>query len=253
VGRVKNLMLYVSQSKSFDEETSALIKIQIDNSIEMDWAVQDILLFTNFDYEYNGVYSISVPDHLFYELDPSSNKVRVLLHLLKNNVLDEDELYWYHDFDAYENSSVKKVESELDGFDFALCPYLYKDEWQLGSFFFRASAVDIFEHLHNRIVARNKGFRADEKEFLNMVRYGEIDSNRYKVLNITYNITMRYTAFTYPKANKPLKILHFHPYYYDNRLPDPVLDNFMYGKSKRLKTPLMSERLIRMFQGHGIT
>lgn len=248
---MKNLLLYINIFGKFDDETSVLVKIQIDNSFDLGWEKEDILLFTNFEFEYRGVKAVVIPTYVRCELDATSNKVPIIIYLIRNKLLQDDELYWYHDFDAYENSKIVEAELEMGDYDLALCSYLYKNEWQLGSFFFKTSALDIFEDLNNRIIKRNRGFRADEKEFWDIVNDHVFDG-RWKELNVTYNITMRYTYFTYHKADKPLRVLHFHPYYYDTRLPDPLLDNFMYGKSRRLRMPLMSERLISIFHQQGV-
>lgn len=52
---MKNLLIYTNADKEFSEENKTLVKIHIDNSLELGWDRKDILLYTNFPYEYNGV------------------------------------------------------------------------------------------------------------------------------------------------------------------------------------------------------
>ncbi|KKM16173.1 hypothetical protein LCGC14_1688480, partial [marine sediment metagenome] len=62
---MKNLMVYILSNENkwtnIENPTDlsplliAYIKAQIDNSIELKWNVNDIILATNFDFEYRGV------------------------------------------------------------------------------------------------------------------------------------------------------------------------------------------------------
>jgi len=245
---MKNLLIYTSTKKEFSEENKTLTKIQIDNSLDLGWSKEDLLLFTNFDYEYNGVKSMIVPD--LYHADPTANKIPVIVYLMENGLLEEDEIYWYHDFDAYQNDIITEEELKLVT-DFGLCTYGYKKEWNLGGFFFRLGAYPIFKKLNNALFQSKFSTRTDEKYFMSLVKHGMIDRDTFQELNITYNITMRYAHDNYARAVKPLRVLHFHPWYIDERLHDTTLNIFMYGKNK-LKIPYMSERLIKVFNNHNI-
>jgi len=99
---MKNLLIYTNPSKEFSEENKTLVKIHIDNSFDLGWKKEDILLYTNFKYSFNGISAIQVPDNLHLKWDKSSNKILVIDYLLKKRLLNQD-LYWYHDFDAYQN------------------------------------------------------------------------------------------------------------------------------------------------------
>lgn len=54
---MKNLLIYIHPDRkfvgeSFSSETDVLPKIQIENSLKLGWKKEDILLVTNFPYEY---------------------------------------------------------------------------------------------------------------------------------------------------------------------------------------------------------
>ncbi len=68
----------------------------------------------------------------------------------------------------------------------------------------------------------------------------------FKKLNITYNFGMRKIGHNYKIADKPLRVVHFHP----QSRGREVLDSFMYGKNK-LGFPLMNSRLIMLFKKYG--
>ena len=79
---------------------------------------------------------------------------------------------------------------------------------------------------------------------------------RIKKLNITYNLATRKRDISacYEMADKPLKVLHFHPF--DKGLLDKEEGNNMavcvYGKN-RMNKVLVTERLIKIFNKHGIS
>lgn len=47
---MKNLLIYVNPRKDWDDETRKLIKLQVDNSLDLGWSSRDIILATNFPY-----------------------------------------------------------------------------------------------------------------------------------------------------------------------------------------------------------
>ena len=243
---MKNLLIYTRDDGRFGKEAGRLAKLQIDNSLDIGWKPEDILLFTNFVFEYNGVKSTVIPN-LCYAPD-RTNKIPVIVYLLKNKMLFDD-LYWYHDFDAYENDAIRESELELGARDLAFTSYGYKPQWNCGSFFFKPSAEDFFIFWNNFITPRN---RADEKALTDITRGKLLSRKRYKRLNITYNFGQRGPKFSYDEATKPLKVLHFHPYYIFYKEAKNNLEIFMYGKNPQ-GIPMMSERLIKIFQKHGIT
>jgi hypothetical protein len=248
---MKNLLIYTSPQQKFSEEVETLAKIQIENSLELGWEIEDMVLVTNFSYEYMGVKAHVISRKIFYNLDMVSDKMLVILLLLRNKFFDDRELYWYHDFDAYQLNKFTEEELGLDGKDMGLTSYGYKPEWNCGGFFFRTSAEDIFRLLVDKMLQRTKRGRADEQELRKLTSSGAIDNNRYKKMNVTYNFTQKCIMSNYKRADKPLRVLHFHPDHYDETLYDTTLNMFMYG-SNRLHMPLMDERLIKIFNKYEI-
>lgn len=248
---MKNILIYTGPNKKFSDEDLILAKIQIDNSLDLGWKREDILLFTDFPFEYNGVKAVVLPDGLYYDFDLKANKVPVIGYLLNQEVIDPEELVWCHDFDAYENFRINESELGLTNFDLGLTHYTYKPEWQGASFFFKESAKDILELLDKTTRSRPYSSRNNEKTLTHLISNHAIDEKRYKRLDVTYNIMKKYLNIIYPQASKPLKVLHFRPSDKDPSLPETTLNIFMYGKNG-LKIPLMSDRLIRIFHQHGI-
>lgn len=230
---MKAIMVYTSPLHRFDEETKVLVRLQIDNHKLYDW--EDVLLFTNFEYEYGGVKATVVPD-LWVDWDKESNKMLVINYLLYNKLISGE--FWYHDFDAYQNNPFDLILTK----DLSIATYTYKDEWNCGSFFFKDTASDIFNTLSIRIFDRVRP-RADEKVLTKLTNNENIKDERYEKLNGTYNLTKRFVNNVLPKCDKPIKILHFHPYDSDYQTKQPNLEVF---------TPLMSDNLKELFNKYGI-
>lgn len=252
---MKNLLIYTGPQKKFGDEDRILAKIQIDNSFDLGWKKEDILLVTNFDYEYNGVKSFVIEKDVYYPFDIAASKLPVLIYLIRKQILATKELYWCHDFDAYENYPINESELELENFDVGLTHYFYKPQWQFSSVFFKTAALDIFELIDKTTREKPHLSRNNEKTLTKLMQKNAIANKRYKKLNVTYNFTKRYIPIVYQEASKPLKVLHFRPS--DTREKDPLLQAtstiamFMH-KENRLKIPLMSDRLIKIFNYHGI-
>lgn len=246
---MKNFLCYTNPAQEFSEENKTLVKIHIDNSLDLGWKKEDILLYTNFPYQYNGVEAIPIPGTLDVHWDRTSNKILVINYLLSIGFLDED-LYFYHDFDAYQNEAITEAELGLEGYDIGLTGYGYKNQVNGGSFFFRETSTELFTHWAKRLqdICRT---RADEKTMTDMTRSGEMNTWKWKMLNITYNFGQRGPKLCYEQASKPLKVLHFHPYYKFYPKDDTNINVFMHGKNK-YGIPMMSQRLIEVFKHHGI-
>lgn len=244
---MRQVLVYTNPEAQFNEENQTLVKLHIDNSLELGWKREDILLFTNFKYEHNGVKSQLVDGSTHVEWDKTSNKVPVIRDLLKQGL--PKGLYWYHDFDAYQNEVITEQELGLDDYDIGLTGYGYKPQVNGGSFFFRENTYDFFEYWCKRFsqIVRT---RADEKTLTDMTRDGKMNDWKWKMLNITYNFGQRCPNLCYEQADKPLKVLHFHPHYEFYTYHGHKNIEIMRGDNKH-KIPMISERLSKIFTKYG--
>ncbi len=243
---MKNLLIYINPN-GFDEEHDILVKIQIDNSLELGWKKEDILLVTNFEYEYNGIKSMVVDGINFCYFRPLSTKTVTVAYLLEKGMINKGELYWVHDFDAYQLEPITEEEIGLDEEEMqaGFMDYGWSTKWCLGSYFFKDSAKNIFKSIKDTIYQYKI---EDERALVALTRKNINNINDwYKKLNITYGFGMRNVASNYEKAIKPLKVIHFHPWHRGVK----TLDIFMYGKNE-MKIPLMTDRLIKIFNKYGI-
>ncbi len=240
--KMKNLSVYLTPAKKYSEEADASIKIWIDNSLDLGWKKEDIIFINNFPYEYNGIKSVVIDEASFCPFRPGSSKTCAIADLLQQGFMEKD-IYWVHDPDAYQLNPIIKSELKLDK-DVGFTTYGWSPKWNLGSFFLKDSAKDIFKWIKDTIYEiQNEDERALVK--LTHENFNGIN-DRIKTMNITYQIGQRQIPVNYKLATKPLKVLHFRPH-------NKGLDNlatFMYGKND-LGFPLMNERLIKIFHYHG--
>lgn len=246
---MKLVFTNVNPHRRFNREKEVLIKLQLDNCFEMGWKPEDIILATNFDYEYKGVKSTIVGDENYCGLDDKRYAFKVSTHILtisylfSQNFFQDNELYWYHDIDAYQQEIITEDELGLESVDLGLTDYGWNTKWNLGCFWFKKSAGDVITLLRDTIVGEKI---PDERAMRMLVNEGRIDKKRYKKLNITYNFGMRHIKTMWDMADKPLKMVHFHPCYFDKDIPDTTMNMFRYGKNPTGK-PLMNDRLIALF------
>ena len=239
---MKNLLVYIRFDHDFAGDCKLSSKIQIDNSLDLGWKKDDIVVVTNFPWKYNGVKAVVVGDEHWYDKRPRSIKTAVIPFLIDEGIIEKRKIYWNHDFDAYQLNPFDESKLGLVGFDAGLTDYGWKERWCLGSYFVKSTAKDIFD-LARPIIYQDI---EDETAMMELTQNPDI-AKRCKRLNVTYNFGMRNIELNFAKAKKPLKALHFHPY---DRGTLP-LDVFMRGKNG-LNKPLMNKRLIKIFKSHGI-
>lgn len=242
---MKNLLIYAHPDKKFDDDTKDLAKIQIDNILDLGWKIEDIVLLTNFPWEYRGIKAIVGQDSLYYSFDPTLAKIAGIVFLLQQGLVG-DEIYFCHDFDHYQTVSLTEdeIEKEMEGKDLAITDYGRVPRWHLSCIFFKKSAKDIFELLlENTIKLQNHN--QEDTMFLLTENNTNGIRGRIKKLNISYNFWGGNIRSTYEMAEKPIKGVHFQPVHRDR------LDFFMYGKNKIGKV-LIDERLIKLFNKYGV-
>ena len=84
---MKNLLIYINPSKDFEGEEKTTVKIQIDNSLDLGWKKEDIMLVTNFPYEYNDVRSLVIGDDAYCHYFPRCSKWPAIIKLFENKLI----------------------------------------------------------------------------------------------------------------------------------------------------------------------
>ena len=240
---MKQLLTYVSPDKEFNEEHKMLVKIQIDNSLSLGWKPEDILLLTNFPYEYNGVSSIVIGDEHYCTHHWTATKVYVIVEAFRRGLITE--LTWYHDFDCYQLSPFTEIEEDLGDADMGLAQYGRMPRLCSASMFIRPGAKSFFETVkkdseHNKY--------NEEYSIMRMCLYKENTKSRPRRFNIrkidiSYALHRHNFNHVYVRAKKPIMAVHFHP------TPDKY-DIFVRGNNKANKV-IIEDRLVKIFNKHG--
>jgi hypothetical protein len=237
---MKNLLTYISPSKDLNDEHKMAVKIQIDNSLELGWKSEDIILATNFPYEYKGVKSIVIGDENYCAYHWPATKIYVIVELFRKGLI-ADDLHWYHDFDCFQLNSFIDIESDLGLADMGLTNYGRMPRLCSASMFFKQTAGDIFERL-KEFIDENK--MDEEHGIMKLINSGEnIFKDRVKKLNITYAFHKFNFNHCYARADKPIKAVHFH-------LTPDKYDFYVKGNNS-LNMVVVPENLIKIFNQHG--
>ena len=199
---MKNILIYISPYKKFLDdgwgEVDKLVKIQIDNSLSLGWQREDILLVTNFDYEYNGIKALVIGDENYCDFSPTASKINSIITLFDLGLI-KDGIYWFHDLDAFQLTGIteSEVEQELGDADMGITDYglttmnkLRNLRWSTGTIFFKKGSKDIFDNWREEIYR----YQANEEiillEILKKKRNQSL-IERIKRMNITYNLATR--------------------------------------------------------------
>lgn len=252
---MKNLLIYISPTGSFNNpglniinDASLLIGVQIENSLALGWKPKDILLYTNFAYKYKKVKAKVLENVKYVAQFPQISKINAIIKLFEKGLIKKNELYWFHDLDAFQLEPITESELELGGFDMGLTDYGRMPRWSTGSIFIKKSSKDIFYRI--RSVAYKE--KTDEERALTKITDEEENMrNRIKKVNKSYNFTAFNLRGCYKIAIKPIRVAHFHPLAEIRDLGIIKSLDFFKGENK-IFTPLITERLVKIFKRHKI-
>lgn len=252
---MKNLLIYISPTKSFNNPRQDLVndadisvKVQIENSMELGWRKEDIMLITNFDFEYAGVTATVLPDVPFFERKPQASKINATIKLFENGIIKRGEMYWFHDLDTFQLCTIAELEIDLATYDMALTDYGRSSRWSTGVIYFKKGAKDIFYSIRDVMYRKN----IDEERALTLLtRTNKEIARRVKKINKSYNFVPRSLRRVYAKATKPIKALHFHPL--GEVSPRDKRKSFYFFKGENeLGIQFIPTRLLKLFKFHRI-
>ncbi len=223
---MKNLLIYIGPEPKFSPEHEILNKIQIDNSLISGWKPEDILLVTDFPYEYRGVQSYVVNGEYDVFDGNRSSKVPVINQLFADGMIKDGETYWFHDHDAFQLEPMDVGVNVA-----AFTDHGWKETWNAGSFFFDSWAQKLFLQIFDSMVERN----TNEQDALTYL--WDTGAVGKKLVNITYNLGIYHLKSNIAKADKPLMVAHFHPHK---------------PRHLNLFRSILPERLLTIFNNYGI-
>ncbi len=223
------------------DKTIRFIKAQIDNSLELNWKPEDIILATNFDFEYKGVKSYILEKTCNYS--QFFNKEYAIYELLDKGIIKDTNLF-YHDLDAFQ-----LTEFEFPKFngDWGTCVYPKSDghSCQCGVMYIKPSALDIFKQMVDIMEVNGFTSSNDEVVIRGFVKQSPEFGHRVSVLDTSWNVGMSDFKERYNGAIQPLKVVHFHP---DDR---NQYDTMVEGKNE-LNVKIVNDRLLSIIKRHDL-
>ncbi len=240
---MKQLLTYISPEKDFNQEHQMLVKIQIDNSLSLGWKPEDIILATNFDYEFHGVRSLVLGDDLYCQYMWTATKIFVIDYLLSHGKIEE--LTWYHDFDCYQLAPLTDIEVDMGDSDLGLAQYGRMPRLCSASMFFKPTAENFIAAVKKEIVDKKYN---EEYAIMRICGYDEATHSypttfNVRKIDITYALHRHNFNHVYARAKKPIMAAHFHA------TPDKY-DFFVRGNN-RIGLKLIPDRLVEIFNKHG--
>lgn len=188
------------------------IKAQIDNALAVGWTTEDIILATNFNYEYRGVKAILVQLNNFCM---TGSKTFAVLELMKMGKIDGP--VWLHDLDVWQNEWFDLPDFKEVG----ICTYS-TPKFNGGSVFYRPSAQDMIQKVVDVILEKKE---QQEEPTINRIYKTDEFKDRVTVCDQTYNLGCSGFVPRYNRSEKPIKCCHFHP---NNKI---AVDTHMYDRN----------------------
>lgn len=187
--------------KSFTEDrVLTALTAQIENSLEVGWKKEDIILVSNYVFDIEGISNVHT------ELNGScltGSKLYGVKHVFDNN-LDNGEIIWAHDLDVWQNTTLDLPQIS----DMALSTYSSPKKLNGGSQFWTNKAKDILDVILSEIKEGDKR----EEPAINKVLHSGKYEGRYTILNTTYNVGCSGYVPRMLSAEKPIRCVHMNPF-----------------------------------------
>ena len=232
------------------DKVLTMLKAQIDNSLELLWSPRDIIVLSNFDFEFKGVKSHT---DTLNDFCLTGSKMWGILWVFEK--LGIDETVWAHDLDLWQNvyfdeSYLKYGDTHFskkdpnildwDKYDVGVSTYS-KFKFNGGGIFWKPSAKDIIETIID-LLTENNAHR--EEPTIDKVFKSEEYKSRIAVLSSGFNVGCSGFVPRYMRGIKPPIAVHLHP---TNRIAweTHVLDRN--GQDFRSVTPRLEQLLRRYY------
>jgi len=241
---MKNVMIYNRVETNIrwnSEELFNFFKAQIDNSLNRGWKARDIIVGTNFSFEYKNIKNKFLTDICTSNI--FCNKFYGALELMKQNILTDD--FWLHDQDAWQlhnDLNFPDFDREIGG-----CTYIFTPEWNTCSLFFKKTAINILEYIVNFMKINSEYLESvySDEHVISFLRNNSEISKYLSTINTQYNVGRTKMKYRYEAADKPIFVGGFVP---------SVIDSVKVfnGENSNVKINLIDNVLDNIFRKHFI-
>lgn len=186
-----------------NEELFRYFRSQIDNSLRLGWAPEDIILGTNFEFEYNGVKS-----HLLTnvcEWSGFNNFWYGALELVQKGIVTGK--FWLHDHDSWQVAPMEFPEfnGEVAGIE-----YVGTQEWNCGSIYFNNNGP-ILNNIVDTLELNKAAKVSSDEVIISYLRRHPFTKDRMTSINQRWNVGLTHSDLRLAKAIKPIIVLSFKP------------------------------------------
>jgi len=197
---MKNFLVANLSSKNTTKhkDIKLMLKAQIENSLELGWTTKNIILLTNFTFEYMGV---KANKEDIYDKCLTGSKMFGIKWLFDNNLVND--VIWSHDLDAWQNTEFKAPDFK----DVGITCYS-TTKYNGGSIFWRKTAKDIVYKITEKII---KNTEEKEEPTLNKILKSNKYNHRVTNINNTFNVGCSGYIIRWQRSIKPICVCHFHP------------------------------------------
>ena len=189
-----------------DEHLIKYLNSQIDNYIRIGWDLDDIIIGTNFEYEYKGIKNHFLEDVCTHS--GFNNFWYGALELMNKGILKDD--FWLHDQDSW---PVRKFEfPNFDG-EIGGCEYQGTNQWNCGSIYFKKTSKPILEYIVELLRDNPEVPVSSDEEWIAFCRFnGQSEIKNYlSSIDTRYNVGYTHFDKRYNNATKPICVLAFKP------------------------------------------
>lgn len=183
--------------KYSEESFKFLLQAQIENSLVLGWTAEEIIILSNFDFEYLGIkaYNIKLNSACF-----KGSKLWGAKWIFENI---KSDIIWSRDCDTWQNYPFKCPKFR----DVGITCYS-TEKFNGGSVFWRKSALDIIDEIVDTLTQSNAH---REEPILNRILKNDKYKKRVTVINNTFNVGSSGFIKRYLRSDKPVRVCHFHP------------------------------------------
>ena len=212
------------------DRLKTLLKAQIQNSLELGWLPSQIVIFTNFGFSHKGVDAFCESLNDFCLTGSKMFAVQLAMRWMWPDTI------WAHDLDCWQN--VEFEEPKFPG-DVGIARYS-TEKYNGGSVFWKPKSRDIVDNIVNTL---KKTGEAIEEPTLNKMLRSKKFKERVSVIDNGFNVGCSGFKIRYERAEKPIRVGHFHPY---NRLAWETFALNRHNLPGRIITERL-EKVIRYF------
>jgi hypothetical protein len=195
---------YHGGKRYINEDLFRFLHCQIDISLHLGWKPEDIILGTNFDFEYRGVKNHHLTNVCTWS--GFNNFWFGALELLRNGVIDDD--FWLHDHDSW---PIRKFNFPEYNGEIAGCEYIGTEQWNCASIYCKKSCADTLEYIVDTLMLNKEVIVSSDEIIISHLRAYSPIKNELTSINTTYNVGVTHGPLRLAAATKPVNVLSFNP------------------------------------------